>query len=174
MAPTGPSPRGVVAARDWHRATHFCQDFLTCESGCAPTFFQTAPTAALKGLVDDGLPKRKSSEGVMISYLSERENYVEQINAICLRLFDTWCETRNVTPLAYLMHCWPMTDSGPAAIRRLGETMRELRRNHTKACDAHGFQALCEMADLIDELVGRQAGTVKLIAVGQARSSAAG
>ncbi|CAB3806357.1 hypothetical protein LMG28614_06378 [Paraburkholderia ultramafica] len=105
----------------------------------------------------------------MISYLSQRENDVEQINSICLRLFDSWCETRNVMPLAYLMHCWPMSDSGPAAIRRLGETMHELRRHHADLLDTDAFQTLCQMADLIDDLAGRPIESVKPIAVGRGR-----
>lgn len=105
----------------------------------------------------------------MISYLSQRENDVEQINSICLRLFDNWCETRSVTPLAYLMHCWPMCDSGPASLRRLGETMHELRRHHADQLDASGFQTLCQMADLIDDLVGRATESATLIAVGRGR-----
>jgi hypothetical protein len=108
-----------------------------------------------------------SSQRVMIAYLSERENVVEQVNSLCLQLFDTWCESRSVTALAYLMHCWPLIESTPAALRRLGETMCDLRRYHADQLDAHGFQALCEMADLIDELVGRPVRTVRLKAFGE-------
>ncbi|MBB5496692.1 hypothetical protein [Paraburkholderia sp. MM5384-R2] len=99
----------------------------------------------------------------MIGYLSERENVIEQIDVICLRLFDTWCETRSVTSLAYLMHCWPLIDGTTNALRRLGETMRELRRNHAEQIDEYDFRALCEVADLIDELTLPR--TVRLIAV---------
>jgi hypothetical protein len=91
----------------------------------------------------------------MIAYLSERENVVEQVNGICISLFDTWCETREVTALAYLMHCWPMIDSTPQTIRRLGETMRDLRRHHSEQLDQYSFQVLSEMADLIDDLTER-------------------
>ncbi|MCO4883325.1 hypothetical protein VOI32_21920 [Paraburkholderia caribensis] len=103
----------------------------------------------------------------MIAYLSERENVVEQVNSLCLQLFDTWCESRSVTALAYLMHCWPLIESTPAALRRLGETMCDLRRYHPDQLDAHGFQVLCEMADLIDELVGRPVGTARLRVPGE-------
>jgi hypothetical protein len=102
---------------------------------------------------------------MMIAYLSERENVVEQVNSICLQLFDTWCETRSVTPLAYLMHCWPMIDSTPTAIRRLGETLHNLRRYHAGQLDEYGFQALCEIADLLDDLIERPARTVRLVAL---------
>lgn len=109
----------------------------------------------------------RQAKHVMITYLSERENVVEQINSICLRLFDAWCESRNVTPLAYLMHCWPMINSTPHAVRRLGETMRDLRRYHGDDLDEDDFQVLCEMADLIDELIERPARTVRLRAEGE-------
>ncbi|MPW22621.1 hypothetical protein GCT13_38875 [Paraburkholderia sp. CNPSo 3157] len=102
-----------------------------------------------------------------MAYLSERENNVEQINLICLRMFDTWCKARNVTALTYLMHCWPMIDSTPAALRCLGETMRKLRRYHTDQLDENGFRALCEMADMIDDLIERPAPVVNLMAVGE-------
>lgn len=101
----------------------------------------------------------------MIGYLSQRENVVEQINSICIRLFDTWCEARSLTPLAYLMHCWPMIDSTPNVIRRLGETMRDLRRYHVDQLDEYDFKSLCEMADLIDELIERPARRVTLTTI---------
>src|SRR5690349_8098060 len=82
--------------------------------------------------------KCNASRCFMIAYLSERENVVEQVNSLCLQLFDTWCESRSVTALAYLMHCWPLIESTPAALRRLGETMCDLRRYHPDQLDAHG------------------------------------
>ena len=104
----------------------------------------------------------------MIAYLSEWENVVEQLNALCMSLFDRWCEGREVTLLAYLMHCWPMIDSTPHTIRRLGETMRDLRRHHGDQLDKYSFQALCEMADLIEELVQRPARNVRPMVFGDA------
>lgn len=98
-----------------------------------------------------------------MGYLSERENVVEQVDSICMRLFDTWCEARCIRSLAYLMHCWPLIDSTPNALRRLGETLRELRRNHADQIDEGDFRALCEVADLIDELT--EPRTVRLLAV---------
>jgi hypothetical protein len=89
----------------------------------------------------------------MIPYLSERENAVEQINSICMRLFDTWCEHRSVTPLVYLLHCWPLMDSEPASIRRLGETLWELRKTHTETIGAVPARALFELADWVDEIL---------------------
>ncbi|OUL80875.1 hypothetical protein CA601_31975 [Paraburkholderia hospita] len=44
-----------------------------------------------------------SNRCIMMAYLSERENVVEQVVSVCLRLFDTWCEK-----LAYRLPCWPV------------------------------------------------------------------
>jgi hypothetical protein len=99
----------------------------------------------------------------MIPYLSERENAIEQVNVICMRLFDRWCEIRSVTPLAYLMHCWPMIDVTPIGLRRVGETMRDLRRYYSNQLDEECFLALCEIADLIDDLVEVPARAVKVM-----------
>jgi len=101
----------------------------------------------------------------MIAYPSEWENVIEQINSSCLRLFDTWCETRSVTALAYLMYCWPLIDSTPNTLRRLGETIRDLRRSDADQLDENAFLGLYEMADLMDELSEHSAGTVRAISV---------
>lgn len=103
----------------------------------------------------------------MIAYLSERENIVEEVNSICLHLFDAWCELRSVTPLAYLMHCWPMIDGTPQAVKRIGDTMRDLRRYHADQLERDHFRVLCEMADLLDELSERPARTVRLTEPGE-------
>ena len=92
-----------------------------------------------------------------ITDLSEREKIVEQVNTTCMHLFDAWCETRNVTALAYLMHCWPLTDSTPKVLRRLGEAMHDLRRYHADQIDDIGIQALHHMTDQIDGLIERTA-----------------
>lgn len=51
-------------------------------------------------------------------------------NEVCLVLFDGWCERRNVTALAYLMHAWPLIDDDEFLIRRLLQSMRELEKHH--------------------------------------------
>ena len=89
----------------------------------------------------------------MIPRLSERENAVERINAICLRLFDIWCQRRSVTALTYLLHCWPLMDSRPATIRRLHKTLSELRRTHLETIDVEAEQALFELAVWTDEIL---------------------
>jgi hypothetical protein len=62
-------------------------------------------------------------------------------------------DPRSVTPLAYLMYCWPIVNSTPFGFRRLAHTMRELRRYHPDQLEEENFQALCDIADLLDELI---------------------
>jgi hypothetical protein len=85
--------------------------------------------------------------------LSERENAVEQINAICLRLFDIWCKSRSMTALTYLLHCWPLMDGRSATIRRLDKTLSELRKTKLETIDAEAAQALSELADWTGEIL---------------------
>lgn len=102
----------------------------------------------------------------MIPYLSERENAVEHVHTICLRLFDTWCENRSVIPLVYLMHCWPLINSGPIPIRRLADTMWELRKFHAETLDSNVSGVLCDLADCIDEILGHPVGPRQVAANG--------
>ncbi|MGQ7935420.1 hypothetical protein [Paraburkholderia sp. D1E] len=54
----------------------------------------------------------------------------EEIEALCFRLFDGWCERRSVIPLAYLMHAWPIVTSDGFSNRRIQTTLRELQQFH--------------------------------------------
>jgi hypothetical protein len=89
----------------------------------------------------------------MVPYLSERENAVEHINAMCMHLFDLWCESRSVVPLAYLLKGWPLTNSDPEAIRRLGNALRDLRRHHLLDPNDASFHELCELSDCVEDLL---------------------
>jgi hypothetical protein len=86
----------------------------------------------------------------MTPYLFERENAVKRIDSICTHLFHIWCERRSMTSLSYLLHCWPLMDSTPASIRRLGETLSEFRKTHLETIGAEETQALLEIADWTD------------------------
>jgi PAS domain S-box-containing protein len=50
-----------------------------------------------------------------------------QLDELCSRLFDRWCERRNVVALAYLMHAWPIVTDEPLPTTRLIETLRDLK-----------------------------------------------
>ncbi|RKE40077.1 hypothetical protein B0G76_6538 [Paraburkholderia sp. BL23I1N1] len=93
----------------------------------------------------------------MFPYLSERENSIEHINAMCLHLFDLWCESRSVAPLAQLLKAWPLTNSDPEALRRLANALRELRRHHLYDTKGASFQELCEVSDCVEDLLALSA-----------------
>jgi hypothetical protein len=57
-------------------------------------------------------------------------NAVEDIDRLCIRLFDSWCERRSLIPLAYLMHAWPILKAAPLAMTRLLHTLQELQQFH--------------------------------------------
>ena len=76
----------------------------------------------------------------------------EQIEGICLRLFDTWCETRNLTPLAFLMHCWPLITVETSSLKHLSDTLGELRRSHGAAVGDNEAGLLLELEERIEEM----------------------
>jgi hypothetical protein len=55
------------------------------------------------------------------------------IEEVCQSLFDRWCERRNVVALAYLMHAWPLLVSGPHMVKRLLQSLRELKEHHAES-----------------------------------------
>ncbi|MBC8752189.1 hypothetical protein F6X42_38890 [Paraburkholderia sp. WC7.3b] len=89
----------------------------------------------------------------MVPHLSEREDSIEHINAMCLHLFNLWCETRSVVPLTYLLGAWPLTNSDPETLRRLGTALRNLRRHHLHDSNDAAFRDVCELSDCVEELL---------------------
>ncbi|CAB3810552.1 hypothetical protein LMG27177_07286 [Paraburkholderia fynbosensis] len=84
----------------------------------------------------------------MVPHLSEREDSIEHINAMCLHLFHLWCETRSVVPLTYLLRAWPLMNSDPETLRRLGTALRDLRRQHLHDFNDGSFQEVCRAIGL--------------------------
>ncbi|AXE95103.1 hypothetical protein ACTJLC_15665 [Paraburkholderia sp. 22099] len=89
----------------------------------------------------------------MTGHPADHDDAVAQVNSACLRLFDTWCESRSVIPLGYLLHCWPLPDNQPASLRRLADGLRELSRAHPGALDGRIWPIFCELALCIDEIL---------------------
>jgi hypothetical protein len=56
-----------------------------------------------------------------------------EMERLCLQIFDRWCEQRNVIPLAYLFHAWPIVMSDRVARTRLLNTLQDLRHFHADA-----------------------------------------
>lgn len=61
---------------------------------------------------------------------SFKQDDADEMDQLCLYLFDGWCERRSVIPLAYLMHAWPILPAGPLARIRLLSALQELRQFH--------------------------------------------
>ena len=80
-------------------------------------------------------------------------NSLENINSLCILLFDSWCERRSVIPLAYLMHAWPILQAAPLVMTRLLNTLRELRQFHPDLLSDDEHQVI-EQVFAIDALSG--------------------
>ncbi|CAE6730783.1 hypothetical protein [Paraburkholderia haematera] len=89
----------------------------------------------------------------MSRHPENHEHAFERLNTACQRLFETWCESRSVIPLGYLLHCWPLPDKGHASVKRLADGLRELGRTDPGALSGRIWPILCELASCIDEIV---------------------
>ena len=76
----------------------------------------------------------------------------DQIDAICLRLFDSWCDTRNVISLTFLLRCWPLISMDAASLRQLFDTLGELQESHGNAFAEEQAELLVELKQRIDDL----------------------
>jgi hypothetical protein len=59
-----------------------------------------------------------------------RQKIADELNELCLALFDGWCERRCVIPLAYLLHGWPLVDATQWSFNRLRDNLRDLECWH--------------------------------------------
>ena len=65
-----------------------------------------------------------------MSHLDAKRQNLTLTEEVCLKLFDRWCERRNVLALAYLMHGWPLANDTPSLATRLLQSLRELKEHH--------------------------------------------
>jgi hypothetical protein len=89
---------------------------------------------------------------MMSADLFNHKTATERIERICSRLFDTWCESRNVTSLAFLLHCWPLISVEPASLKQLSDTLGELRRSHGTALSDDQSNLLTELEERIEDM----------------------
>ncbi|BCG05483.1 hypothetical protein PPGU19_100510 (plasmid) [Paraburkholderia sp. PGU19] len=59
----------------------------------------------------------------------------KQVDDLCILLFDRWCERREITPLLYLLHAWPLLPSTPHPVRLVCSALRDLSRFHREVLD---------------------------------------
>lgn len=94
--------------------------------------------------------------------MQDRKAQIEEADTLCLRLFDTWCETRSQTPLAYLMHCWPLRHTGVDRLIRLQETLKDLRAYHEDQLDSKALSMLDALFACLDVVIDRTQTPVAL------------
>jgi hypothetical protein len=90
----------------------------------------------------------------MTDYILPREQTVERIDKLCGRLFDLWCEERKLVPLAYLLHCWPLTGHDAGAIKRLADAMSDLSRFQPGKLSTRESIVVSEVIGSAREVVG--------------------
>jgi hypothetical protein len=90
----------------------------------------------------------------MTDYFLPCKETVKRIDALCEGLFELWCEERKRVPLAYLLHCWPLTSHDPVAIKRLADSMSDLCQFQTGKIDTRDWTMLRELISSAREIVG--------------------
>jgi hypothetical protein len=76
----------------------------------------------------------------------------EQIETHCRALFERWCETRHVVPLAYLMHAWPMAAPVPRLAGRLAQSLQTLMHLHADALDVEDCRLVEEAISIAERI----------------------
>jgi hypothetical protein len=74
-------------------------------------------------------------EGISTSSSDSDYPLRKQVDNLCITLFDRWCERREITPLIYLLHAWPLVPSKPPSIKKLAAALRDLSMFHTETLD---------------------------------------
>jgi hypothetical protein len=75
----------------------------------------------------------------------------QQLDEVCMVLFDRWCERREVTPLLYLLHAWPFLPSTPHPIRLVSAALRDLVTFHLESLDTHDRSLIASVLSMAGE-----------------------
>ncbi|MBP0588303.1 hypothetical protein J8I87_00910 [Paraburkholderia sp. LEh10] len=75
----------------------------------------------------------------------------KQVDDLCIVLFDRWCERREITPLLYLLHAWPLLPSTPHPVRLVCSALRDLSRFHREALDNEDQELIASVLALADD-----------------------
>lgn len=90
----------------------------------------------------------------MTDYFLPPEKTVERIDELCIRLFELWCEERKLVPLAYLLHCWPLTGHDAVAVKRLADAMSDLCQFQTPKLGTRESMLAREIIGYAREIIG--------------------
>jgi hypothetical protein len=65
---------------------------------------------------------------------------IDELERLCLPLFDRWCERKSVLPLAYLMSAWPII-----SLSRLLHALRALLQYHPQTLTPDEYQVVAQI-----------------------------
>ncbi|MFM0041741.1 hypothetical protein [Paraburkholderia sediminicola] len=90
----------------------------------------------------------------MTDYFLPCKETVKRIDELCTGLFELWCEERKRVPLAYLLHCWPLTGHDLPAIKRLADAMSDLCQFQAGKITKREWSMMRELIGSAREIVG--------------------
>lgn len=93
----------------------------------------------------------------MPDYFLQRQKTVKRIDALCAALFELWCEEKKRVPLAYLLHCWPMTGHETAVVKRLADAMSDLSQFQPGLLSPAASVIVRELIGSVREIIGEPA-----------------
>lgn len=89
----------------------------------------------------------------MVLHVS-RQKIADELNELCLALFDGWCERRCVIPLAYLLHGWPLVDATQWSFNRLRDNLRDLECWHLNDLSEEDRGTIRYLLRLLSQQIG--------------------
>lgn len=84
----------------------------------------------------------------------DSEEALTKVDRLCLHLFERWCEDKKIVPLAYLLHCWPLTRSDSVSLKRLADAMLDLGHFHAGLLDTEDSVVLNALIFSLLAIVG--------------------
>jgi hypothetical protein len=84
----------------------------------------------------------QDSSKIVKLFCPEVVDGTNEMEDLCLQLFDRWCGQRSIVPLTYLMHAWPIYMNDSRARDRLVGTLRELPQFHSTELSTGDHQAI--------------------------------
>ncbi|MFM0642724.1 hypothetical protein PQR14_00220 [Paraburkholderia bryophila] len=103
---------------------------------------------------------------VMPDYFLQRKKTVNRIDALCAALFELWCEEKKRVPLAYLLHCWPLTGHDPVSVKKIADALADLSQFQASLLSPGASQMIREVIGNVREIIGEPAPPGALAANG--------
>jgi hypothetical protein len=87
-----------------------------------------------------------------------KPDVADELNNLCLALFEAWCERKCIIPLAYLMHCWPLVDATPGSYSRLYASLQTLKQWHSDSLSSEDHELILHLLRLLSRQIDVEAG----------------